>query len=176
MVKISTHAEMKWIPTRHHTHTNHDFLSFGMPLNQRIHKTNFLSQILSLIYQQEERHHHITMGDCFQEANIYNTFVQISFAVTIANIMIALKYQENFFENPNMGMKYYFVVAAVKTFLGLLLLTFLYPADCAGASPVYGVIVLVIGLGWFLRGMKYKKLRDAGNNHTELAPAATEMT
>ena len=113
------------------------------------------------------------MGDCAQEAKIYITFAHVSLALTVVNVLIALKYKEKLSENPANGMKYYFVAGAVKSFLGLMLLTVLYPGDCAGASPVYGVVVLGIGLLWLVRGMKYKKLKDATeNNHTTLAPTA----
>ena len=90
------------------------------------------------------------MGDCLTEYNIYWGGVIGSILLTLVVIGYA-KSKKDFADDPQSGVKFYRIFAGVKVVLGILLLTVLFPSDCAGFHSFYGFVAILIGLLWLNR-------------------------
>lgn len=84
------------------------------------------------------------MGQCQDELDSYNALVGISLLLTLCVFLI---------KRRGVGSAiFYFSLGIIKIIFGLLLLTVLYPKDCASFFSSYGVIAIGIGLLWISNG------------------------
>mmetsp|Transcript_27782 Transcript_27782/g.42037 ORF Transcript_27782/g.42037 Transcript_27782/m.42037 type:complete len:123 (-) Transcript_27782:254-622(-) len=114
------------------------------------------------------------MGICQDEIRNYQIAVIVSLLMTVAVRIYAIK-QGNFASDPQTGAKFFGIVGASKVFIGILLLTVLYPGDCAGFAGLYGVIAIIIGLLWLVKA-KALSQREAttGASGSEMSKMAAE--
>lgn len=123
--------------------------------------------------------------------NLYRGAVGASLSLTVLSLVACLIcLRAHLRQYPRLGAKIYISIGSIKILLGILLLTVFHPecpdgCSCAAnmhnpASYFYGILVLLIGTLWILRGIKF--LQVARDNAEEGGPEvstnspAAEMT
>ena len=91
---------------------------------------------------------------CNDEMLNYQVCIVLSLIFTFVLTFYA-RTQEYFAQDPQRGMKIYFVCGTIKIFIGVLLFTVLYPVDCTDYVSIYGLVVITISLLWINREMVY---------------------
>ena len=100
---------------------------------------------------------------CQDEIDNYNALVGMSLLLTLCVFVM---------ERRGVGSAiFYFSLGIIKIIFGLLLLTVLYPEDCANFSNFYGVIAIFIGLQWIYYGDQVASSTPPAGNVA--IPAAT---
>lgn len=124
-------------------------------------------------------------SDCqskFQSAlNLYWGVVGTSLALTVLNLVVSrICLRARIQNSPMLGAKLYISTGSVKLLLGILILSVFHPSCpdgcmCYGTLPsyFYGILVLVIGVLWIMRGVKY--LQIARSAQGEEGPEAKEV-
>ena len=100
---------------------------------------------------------------CQDEIDNYNALVGMSLLLTLCVFVMRRR---------GVGSAiFYFSLGIIKIIFGLLLLTVLYPEDCANFSNFYGVIAIFIGLQWIYYGDQVASSTPPAGNVA--IPAAT---
>jgi len=105
--------------------------------------------------------------NCDTEYNLYWMGVILSLVMTFG-VSIYRRKMRNFVEDPDHGRAFYMVMAVIKVLLGLLLLTLLYPSDCAGFESFYGFVAIAIGIYWMVLAVTQSDV--SSSNASEMPP------